>query len=332
MFKAINYVQALASDTWVITHNLGMKPVVDVMSEINGEMHKMFPAQVIHTSDNVLTIKFTSPRTGKARLVGVTGDFILSQFQTYWEPGKNQYAGGGAGEYTWTPEVVYFDDFLGKGSIVNHAPDTGALTYAIDPDTGDMLLDGGIIRTMDDYQAVYTTDFTPIPVGENFAVEFGFVLDMGNASAVFADSSVTGGINMSMGLSDDWTAWNRNTTLTVGVKLSVDGNGIWAPIGAEVLAAMRDGANISSMQNVDTPEVIDGVEHVLRMVVTNSHKNAEIFLDGVSLGNVTMGSSVGELKQVWFDMSTALLDISSKHLVQMTYAKVETLDANGNPA
>ena len=83
--KTFDFVQASASAEWTINHNLGVKPVMDVMSTVDGDLQKMFPLNVIHVDDNTTVVTFSEPRTGKARLVGLTTDILRSPTDTYIE-------------------------------------------------------------------------------------------------------------------------------------------------------------------------------------------------------------------------------------------------------
>ena len=63
--KTFTYEQGIASDTWVIEHNLNKKPsvyAVDSADEVQ------IPNDVIFTSPNVITVKFLSAFKGKAYL------------------------------------------------------------------------------------------------------------------------------------------------------------------------------------------------------------------------------------------------------------------------
>ena len=59
-----DHVQASPSASWIITHNLGLYPVVSV--RVAGEQ---CIAEVTYTSLNVVTVDFSSPQSGSARLV-----------------------------------------------------------------------------------------------------------------------------------------------------------------------------------------------------------------------------------------------------------------------
>jgi len=60
--------QDVAASTWTINHNLGSKPMVDVLLSINGQLQKVYPLSVTHSSDNTTVITWTAARTGKAIL------------------------------------------------------------------------------------------------------------------------------------------------------------------------------------------------------------------------------------------------------------------------
>ena len=54
------HVQSSPVDEWVVNHNLGYRPVIEVLSP--GGIVVM--ADVVHTSVNQVRINFTSPQTG----------------------------------------------------------------------------------------------------------------------------------------------------------------------------------------------------------------------------------------------------------------------------
>ena len=62
------HVQSTPSTTWTITHNSGYKPLADVLVYEKGVLTPIMPLSTDHTSDNVMTITFSSNRTGEARL------------------------------------------------------------------------------------------------------------------------------------------------------------------------------------------------------------------------------------------------------------------------
>lgn len=74
-FKAryYNHTQSSPATTWTINHNLGCKPVVEVMVDIGGgAREKIYPQKVLHVSDNQTQLTFSVQRTGAARLAGIS--------------------------------------------------------------------------------------------------------------------------------------------------------------------------------------------------------------------------------------------------------------------
>lgn len=61
----INVQFVSPSEEWLINHNLGYKPVVELFTTGGIEMQ----AAVIHTSVNQVLVQFNSPQAGSARLV-----------------------------------------------------------------------------------------------------------------------------------------------------------------------------------------------------------------------------------------------------------------------
>lgn len=57
------HTEGSASSTWVVNHNLGVKPDVTVI--VDDE--EVFP-DVVHNSDNQCSLVFSTPRAGEARL------------------------------------------------------------------------------------------------------------------------------------------------------------------------------------------------------------------------------------------------------------------------
>lgn len=60
------HVQAAESDTWVIIHNQGQYPAIDIYIDYQGEKHKILPLNVVYNTPNQCTVTFSSPRTGFA--------------------------------------------------------------------------------------------------------------------------------------------------------------------------------------------------------------------------------------------------------------------------
>jgi 3-oxoacyl-ACP reductase-like protein len=66
--QVFEHTQAVASASWVIVHNMGMYPIVDVFVDYQGESQKILPKSVAYTNPNTCTITFSVPLTGKATL------------------------------------------------------------------------------------------------------------------------------------------------------------------------------------------------------------------------------------------------------------------------
>lgn len=71
--NSFNFTQATPAVTWSVTHNLGCKPVSDVV--IGGD--KALPFDVKYIDENSLQIIFDTATTGTARLVGVYHEAML---------------------------------------------------------------------------------------------------------------------------------------------------------------------------------------------------------------------------------------------------------------
>jgi hypothetical protein len=64
------HTQTIASDTWTIVHNFNKTALaVDGMVNINGQLETAVPADVLFPDANTVVIKWSVPRTGKARIV-----------------------------------------------------------------------------------------------------------------------------------------------------------------------------------------------------------------------------------------------------------------------
>ena len=68
---ALEIVQSVASDTWVISHGLGYYPLVRVFVPTGSpaEDQEILPESIVHNSTAQLTITFSTDRTGRVRLV-----------------------------------------------------------------------------------------------------------------------------------------------------------------------------------------------------------------------------------------------------------------------
>lgn len=62
---AVEYLQTDPQSNWVINHNLGYAPIVRVFSG----SYEIQPASILHNTSNQVTISFTSPQVGVAKLI-----------------------------------------------------------------------------------------------------------------------------------------------------------------------------------------------------------------------------------------------------------------------
>lgn len=58
--------QSIPSDSWVIQHNLGYYPIVDVFIMMDGVQVKMMPMNIQYTDVNMCTVSFSKEFTGVA--------------------------------------------------------------------------------------------------------------------------------------------------------------------------------------------------------------------------------------------------------------------------
>jgi len=63
--SGFNFTQGVADTSWVINHNLGYRPVVDVFT-VGGVI---MLAEVVHVSNNQVLVTLNTAQTGSARLV-----------------------------------------------------------------------------------------------------------------------------------------------------------------------------------------------------------------------------------------------------------------------
>lgn len=66
--KHFTFEQLTPSAAWVIDHNLGHHPVVDVVVDYNGGRQKILPLSIIYNTANRLTVNFTMTMSGSAQL------------------------------------------------------------------------------------------------------------------------------------------------------------------------------------------------------------------------------------------------------------------------
>jgi len=62
---AYTHFQSTASSSWVILHNLGYTPIIRVFIGNN----EVQPLSIVHDSNNQVTISFSTPQVGYARLI-----------------------------------------------------------------------------------------------------------------------------------------------------------------------------------------------------------------------------------------------------------------------
>ena len=68
--RTYKFTQATPSTTWVITHNLGtVTPIVDCFTTVNGDFQKIIPLSVVATSNLVVTVTWSTARSGSAVVV-----------------------------------------------------------------------------------------------------------------------------------------------------------------------------------------------------------------------------------------------------------------------
>ena len=63
--KHFTFEQGIASDTWIIQHNLNKRPSVFVVDSANCVQ---IPDEIVYDSDNQVTVQFISAFAGKAYL------------------------------------------------------------------------------------------------------------------------------------------------------------------------------------------------------------------------------------------------------------------------
>ena len=67
--KTWTHVQTSLSTTWMIYHNMGSEPMVEVLAYDGGVLKKAFPKAIIHLDANNTQIEWTSPRSGQVNFV-----------------------------------------------------------------------------------------------------------------------------------------------------------------------------------------------------------------------------------------------------------------------
>lgn len=62
------HVQDTASSTWLISHGLNKRVVLDVLVDYKGHLTKIMPKEILFTDSNTTTIIFSKPMTGRAMI------------------------------------------------------------------------------------------------------------------------------------------------------------------------------------------------------------------------------------------------------------------------
>jgi hypothetical protein len=70
--RVYRHEQTTASNTWLIYHSLGSKPLVEILVHDNGVLKKAWPLSMEHIDENNLRIVWSSPRTGFATTLSNT--------------------------------------------------------------------------------------------------------------------------------------------------------------------------------------------------------------------------------------------------------------------
>ena len=65
---SFTHKQPVASDTWVIKHNLNCKPVVQVFVMVDGKLQRIIPKGIKCDTQMQVTVSFTAPFAGHAVL------------------------------------------------------------------------------------------------------------------------------------------------------------------------------------------------------------------------------------------------------------------------
>lgn len=63
------HVQTSQSVLWLIEHNMGSEPIVEVLAYDGGVLKKAYPKSVVHVSPNITRIEWTSARSGQATFI-----------------------------------------------------------------------------------------------------------------------------------------------------------------------------------------------------------------------------------------------------------------------
>lgn len=69
VWTGMNFEQTEAQDTWLINHNFGYNPNVQIFIDVDGMMTSILPSEINHIDGSNVEVKFSRPRAGKARLI-----------------------------------------------------------------------------------------------------------------------------------------------------------------------------------------------------------------------------------------------------------------------
>ena len=70
LLPGYHFVQASASDTWTIVHNLGtIAPAVDVWIDVSGTITKLMPSSVTAVSNTTVVLTFSTAYAGEAFVI-----------------------------------------------------------------------------------------------------------------------------------------------------------------------------------------------------------------------------------------------------------------------
>jgi len=63
------HTQSVPSTDWTIAHGLGVRPLVSVQVAVGGTIQAILPKAVEYPDDQTVIVRFTSARSGTARLI-----------------------------------------------------------------------------------------------------------------------------------------------------------------------------------------------------------------------------------------------------------------------
>lgn len=70
LMAGFNFEQVVASTVWTITHNLGFEAVIiDTAIPNPTNLEKIVPLNIEASGSNITLVTFSSPQTGRARVI-----------------------------------------------------------------------------------------------------------------------------------------------------------------------------------------------------------------------------------------------------------------------